>query len=151
MTEHDDPHLFRFNLDRAIRDQLLTHLESVPLLPLTRGVGPAESGIYALYHVDKLVYVGKVSKATTKSGRTLRLRLNEHVRKISGRRKISLDDVFVRYVTFESEWWLFAAEYVLIAYFRPAWNLSGFGGKPPGVGRPGTDRVSSWDEQFPRQ
>jgi hypothetical protein len=55
----------------------------------------------------------------------------------------------IKFVTFESEWWVFAAEYVLIAYFKPEWNLSGFGSKVPGKGRPGTERVSTWNELFP--
>ena len=60
---------------------------------------------------------------------TLRHRLNEHVNKINKRQNITLDDMRVRFVTFESEWWVFAAEYVLIAYFDPDWNFSGLGGK----------------------
>ena len=102
-----------------------------------------------VYHKGNLVYVGKASKETTKSGRTLRHRLNEHVIKISRRRNVSLGEMQVRFVTFESEWWVFAAEYVLIAYFNPPWNNSGFGSKVPGMGRPGTDRVSTWNEMYP--
>jgi len=119
------------------------------MLPLQTSIGPAKSGIYALYHQDKLVYVGKASKETTKSGRTLRQRLNEHVNKIKGRQNITLDEMGARFVTFETEWWVFAAEYVLIAYFDPPWNNSGFGSKVPGKGRPGTERVSTWNELFP--
>ncbi|MEX1026704.1 MAG: Eco29kI family restriction endonuclease [Candidatus Paceibacterota bacterium] len=144
-----NPYFFRFDLDTAIRDQLIQCLEKVPKLTLGKSIGPPESGIYALYHKEELVYVGKASKETTKSGRTLRARLNEHVSKISMRQNITSDEVSVRFVTFESEWWVFAAEFVLIAYFEPAWNYSGFGSKTPGKGRPGTDRVSAWNEQFP--
>ena len=50
-----------------------------------------------------------------------------------------------------SEWWVFAAEYALITHFTPEWNASGFGSKVPGVGRPGTDRVSRWDARFPKK
>ena len=67
----DDPHFFAFDLDRAIRDQLLMHLKASPILPLETGVGPNESGIYVLYYKGDLVYVGKASKETTKSGRDL--------------------------------------------------------------------------------
>ena len=44
-----DPHFFDFDLDRGIREQVVKKLESLPLLPLEKGVGPNESGIYALY------------------------------------------------------------------------------------------------------
>lgn len=145
-----DPHHFDFDLDRGIRSQVVEKLEASPIFPLSKGVGPAASGIYALYFCDALVYIGKASKGTTKSQRTLRDRLNEHVRKISGRRNISLADMKCRYLTFASEWWVFAAEFALMTHYRPEWNESGFGSKTPGAGRPGTHRVSRWNEQFPK-
>ena len=145
-----DPHSFVFDLDRGIRDQVVQHLETSPLLDLQRGIGPNQSGIYALYYQDKLVYLGKASKNTTKSARSLRARLNEHIGKITKRQNITLSDMKCRYLTFESDWWVFAAEYALIAHYNPEWNTSGFGSKTPGVGRPGTDRVSSWDALFPK-
>ena len=82
----DDPHHFDFDLDRGIRAQVVEKLEASPLLPLTRSLGPKLSGIYALYFKRKLVYIGKASKGTTKSKRTLRSRLSEHVGKIEGRK-----------------------------------------------------------------
>jgi len=117
---------------------------------LERGVGAEASGIYALYFKRRLVYIGKASKGTTKSKRTLRARLNEHVGKISERRNITLADMKCRFLTFASEWWVFAAEFALMVHYRPEWNESGFGSKVPGVGRPGTHRVSRWDELFPK-
>lgn len=145
----DDPHYFDFDLDRGIRDQVVEKLETSPLLPLERGVGPALSGIYALYFKGQLVYVGKVSRETTKSRRTLRGRLNEHIGKIESRQNITLADMQCRFLTFASEWWVFAAEFALITHYQPEWNASGFGGKTPGIGRPGTDRISRWDALFP--
>jgi Eco29kI restriction endonuclease len=56
-----------------------------------------------------------------------------------------------RYLTFSSEWWVFAAEFALMTRFLPEWNESGFGSKTPGKGRPGTDRISRWNELFPRK
>lgn len=143
-----DPHRFEFDLDRGIRTQLVESLEASPKLPLGRGIAPARSGIYALYFQGKLVYVGKASSGTTKSRRTLRARLNEHVVKIEKRQNITLEDMTCRYLTFESEWWVFAAEFALMVHYRPTWNDSGFGSKTPGSGRPGI-RVSQWDTQFP--
>lgn len=151
----DDSHLFSFNhhfdfdLDSAIRDQVVAKLDASPPLPPKRGTGPAESGIYALYFKGKLVYVGKASKGMTKSKRTLRSRLNEHVGKIEKRQNITLDEMECRYLTFDSEWWVFAAEFALMGHYDPEWNASGFGSKTPGKGRPGTERVSKWNELFP--
>jgi hypothetical protein len=145
-----DPHRFQFDLDRGIRIQAVKKLQHGPSLPLTKGVGPPTSGIYALYYKGSLVYIGKASMGTTKSKRTLRGRLNEHIGKISGRKNITLADMTCRYLTFESEWWVFAAEFALIAHYQPEWNASGFGSKVPGKGRPGTERVSAWNQRFPK-
>lgn len=144
-----DPHHFEFDLDSGIRRQVVKKLEHCPIFPLEKGVGPNASGIYALYFKGDLVYIGKASKGTTKSGRTLRSRLNEHVGKISGRRNISLTDMQCRFLTFESEWWVFAAEFALMVHYEPEWNHSGFGSKTPGIGRPGTKRISVWNKKFP--
>jgi hypothetical protein len=73
------------------------------------------------------------------------------VGKIEERKNISLNDMKCRYLTFKSEWWVFAAEFALMTHYKPEWNASGFGSKIPGVGRPGTERVSRWDEQFPKR
>ena len=145
----DDPHHFDFDLDAGIRAQVIEKLELSPAKPLARSVGPTKSGVYALYFKGQLVYVGKASKETTKSGRTLRARLSEHVSKITDRRNIDVADVTCRYLTFSSEWWVFAAEYALIAHYAPDWNYSGFGSKTPGVGRPGTGIIGRWNELFP--
>jgi hypothetical protein len=146
-----DARHFAFDLDRGIRDQVVEKLESSALLPLTQGVGPAESGIYALYYKGDLVYVGKVSKDTTKSKRTLRARLSEHRIKIASAQNIAASEMECRYLTFESEWWVFAAEFALITHYKPLWNGGGFGSKRPGIGRPGTKRVSKWHAQFPKK
>jgi hypothetical protein len=78
-------------------------------------------------------------------------RLTEHVSKISERKNITLDDVKCRYLTLASEWRVFAAGFALITHYQPEWSESGFGSKVPGVGRPGTDRVSRWNERFPKK
>lgn len=144
-----DPHEFDFDLDRGIREQVVEKLEASPFLLLVKGVGPQRSGIYALYHKGALVYIGKATKETTKSGRTLRSRLNEHVSKIEARPDIEMSDMQCRYLTFVSEWWVFAAEFALVTYYKPLWQGSGMGSKVPGKGRPGTERVSRFDKLFP--
>jgi hypothetical protein len=54
-----------------------------------------------------------------------------------------------RFLTIESDWFVWAAEFALINHFQPEWNNSGFGSKVPGVGRPGTHRVSKFNQMFP--
>jgi hypothetical protein len=145
-----DPHYFEFDLDRAIREQVVEALERSPLIQLQVNIGPKTSGIYALYHKRKLVYVGKASMGTTQSKRSLRGRLGIHARKIASRQNIKLEDVRCRFLTMTSEWWVFAAEFALITHYKPAWNGSGFGSNLPGIGRPGRpDRISRWNAQFP--
>jgi hypothetical protein len=150
MPSGSDPHYFDFDLDCGIRNQVVAKLESSPLLALAKNVGPQASGIYALYFKDNLVYIGKASRGTTKSKRTLRSRLSEHVSKLSGRKNIAMSDVKCRYLIFSSEWWVFAAEFALMTHYLPEWNESGFGSKVPGIGRPGTHRVSKWNTLFPK-
>ena len=81
----DDPHHFDFDLDRGIRIQVVEKLEKSPLLPLAKNTGPDASGVYVLYWKGQLVYIGKASKGTTKSKRTLRDRFAEHAAKIGDR------------------------------------------------------------------
>lgn len=147
--DETDPHHFIFDLDAGIRDQLIRKLSSTPRLPLKKGVGPQESGLYQIFFEGQLVYIGKATKTFTKSERTLRQRLAEHRNKLTPRVGERLKDFEVTYVTFESDWWVVAGEVALIRYLAPPWNESGFGSKTPGSGRPGTDRVSSFDELFP--
>jgi hypothetical protein len=152
MTEDEpdrDPHEFVFQLDRAIRDQVVDRLNSSPMLPLERNVAPKRSGVYALYFKGDLVYIGKASKGTTKSKRTLRDRLNEHVGKLGNRENLTLAEMTCRFLTIESDWFVWAAEFALINVFTPEWNGSGYGSKTPGKGRPGTHRVSKWNQLFP--
>ncbi|CAN5750262.1 hypothetical protein BH20ACI3_BH20ACI3_36340 [soil metagenome] len=144
-----DPHYFDFDLDRGIRLQVVEKLDASPLLPLDKNVGPALRGIYTLYYKGTLVYAGKATKEMTKSKRTLRSRLNEHVGKIRKRQNIELTEMRCRYLTFASEWWVFAAEFAVVVHYKPEWNFSGFGSKTPGKGRPGTERISRWDVLFP--
>jgi len=146
-----DPHEFVFELDRAIRDQVIEKLASSPIVPLVRNSAPQASGIYALYYKKSLVYVGKASRGTTVSKRTLRSRLNEHVGKLEHRDNLKMEDLTCRFLTIASDWFVWAAEFALIGHFQPDWNNSGFGSKMPGAGRPGTHRVSKFDQQFPKK
>jgi Eco29kI restriction endonuclease len=143
-----DPHEFVFELDRAIRDQVITKLEASPQYALAQNVGPAKSGVYVLYMLTDLVYIGKASRETTESERDLRERLNEHVSKISGRKNIRLVDIKCRYLTIESDWFVWAAERALIEEYHPRWNASGFGNKDYGRGRD-KQAPSDFDNHYP--
>ena len=142
--EQDDPHAFVFEIDLAIRTQVIQKLEASPRVPLARDAAPALKGVYALYWKDSLVYAGKALHVT------LRRRLSEHYDKIAGRTNIQLKDMTCRFLTINSDWFVRAAEDALIAGYKPIWNTSGFGSHTPGRGRPGV-RVSRWDQEFPRR
>ena len=138
------PHEFVFEIDLAIRTQVIQKLEASPQLALARDIAPALKGVYALYWNGALVYAGKALQVT------LRKRLNEHHDKIAGRTGIAIKDMTCRFLSIESDWFVRAAEDALIVGYKPAWNASGFGSHVPGRGRPGI-RVSSWDQQFPKR
>jgi hypothetical protein len=139
-----DPHEFVFEIDRAIRTQVIEKLQATPEIALTEDVAPQQKGVYVLYWKGNLVYAGKALKTT------LRRRLAEHARKIASRRNIALEQMTCRFLTIESDWFVRAAEDALITGFNPLWNLSGFGSHVPGRGRPGT-RMSRWDREFPER
>ena len=142
-----DKHHFEFEIDLAIRSQVISQLEASPEHPLTLDVAPAASGVYALYRNGKLVYVGKAMGDTT-----LKRRLGEHFRKIAGRSNIDTSEMTCRFLEIESPWFVRAAEDALIVSYREKdlveWNGSGFGLHDPGAGRPGI-RVPKWDQDFP--
>jgi hypothetical protein len=150
MDDPLEPHRFVFDLDRGIREQVIEKLEKSPALPFEKSVGPRESGLYALYYDGELTYIGKATKEFTKSDRTLRARLNEHLGKLKGY-ALDLSRVTCRFLVFESDWWVVAAEVALIRHLDPPWNGSGLGSKTPGEGRPGTDRVSRFDQLFSKR
>jgi hypothetical protein len=54
-----DPHEFVFEIDVAIRTQVIQKLEASPQLKLIRDVAHPLKGVYALYWRSKLVYAGE--------------------------------------------------------------------------------------------
>jgi hypothetical protein len=104
---------------------------------------PAETGIYGLYVLRKLVYVGK---ATGKSH--LQRRFSEHARKIGGRKNINRSQMHCRFLIIAEEW-VHYAEHHLIGHYAPEWNGSGFGSHVPGAGRPGVQGPPTWDQKYP--
>jgi len=137
-----DRHEFFFEFDRAFNHQLIEKFEASPDHPLTLDIAPPLKGVYALYHRRGLVYAGKALNTT------LARRLNEHYRKIAGRRNIDVADVSCRYLVIDGDWFVRAAEDALIQNYQPMWQNSGFGSHVPGRGRPGI-RVSRWDQEYP--
>jgi hypothetical protein len=79
-----DPHEFVFEIDLAIRAQVIDKLEASPLVPLSKEAAPVLKGVYALYWKGKLVYAGEALHVS------LRKRLAEHHDKIVGRTGISI-------------------------------------------------------------
>jgi hypothetical protein len=108
MAKERDPHEFIFEIDLAIRTQVIQKLEASPELPLSETVAPALKGVYVLYWKRKLVYAGKALQVT------LRRRLGEHARKIASRSGILLSQMSCRFLTTESDWFVRAAEDALI-------------------------------------
>ena len=98
--------------------------------------------MYALYRAGEIVYAGKALQTT------LKRRLAEHTRKISGRRNINLAEMTCRFLIIDGDWFVRAGEHALIETYKPVWNASGFGSHVPGRGRPGIKR-SKWDTDFP--
>jgi hypothetical protein len=144
LGEKADPHAFVFEVDRAIREQVIKKIEASPVVKLSETAGPATRGVYILYRRRHLVYAGKALRTT------LRRRLAEHAKKISFRDKINLGEMTCRYLTMTSDWWVRAGEDALISHYEPLWNKSGFGSHMPGRGRPGI-KTSRWDDEFPKK
>jgi hypothetical protein len=143
---------FKLSISQALTDQLREHLETLKPAPLTPGNLAAlepRQGIYQLYLNGDLVYVG--SAATT-----LPNRLNNHLRKLSGRENISLKEVSFTCLYVDEDLTVLAPEDRLIRVFRgegvSPWNFNGFGNKDPGRNRD-SSYVSDehFDKLFPIQ
>ncbi len=141
MSREIDLHKFDlFDLEA----HLVRALDLIAAEPLVPGVGASATGIYALYHNGRLVYVGKAWRTNS-----VRARLGEHFRKIAGRRNISVSEMTCKYLTIDKNWLVVAAEDALITYYNPRWNRTGFGSHVPGAGRPGVKGPGEWDRLYP--
>jgi hypothetical protein len=126
---------FKLSITRALADQLadaLSQLQPVPLITDNLEAIQPRPGVYELYHNDKRVYVGKAS-------RSLPSRLQNHLRKLSGRSLISLNDVSFQCLYVDEDLEAAAPEKMLIKKYRDQdgapWNTNGFGNKDPGRNR----------------
>lgn len=140
---------FDLDLARALREQLVEAfevLEEASLNQQTIAQVPRERGVYQLYHAGQLVYVGKAA--------SLRTRLVNHFRKISGRTNIDIADMTFKCLWMSPNWTTLAPEAQLIELYglqgTASWNGNGFGPNDPGQGRDErNDPPSAFDESYP--
>jgi hypothetical protein len=131
---------FRLSITKALGDQLAAALERLTPASL-QAVELAKlqprGGVYQLYHDGEFVYVGKAD-------RSLPDRLGDHLRKISGRVNISLNNMGFTAMYVEEDLSAVAPETLLINRYKATggvpWNLAGFGNNDPGRERD-TSRV----------
>ncbi len=103
---------------------------------------PQETGIYALYLGDRVVYIGKATRNSH-----LRKRIWKAANTISDR-KTKRSQFRCRFLLVPDEW-VDYAEHHLIQHYQPEWNESGFGSHIPGAGRPGIKGPATWDQKSP--
>ncbi|MFD4433954.1 GIY-YIG nuclease family protein [Nocardia sp. NPDC058497] len=147
-THHSD---FRLSITKALGDQLAAALATLVAIPLTEenlneGVDE-RPGVYQLYLDGEFVYVGKADKS-------LRDRLGQHLRKISGRRDIPLTRVTFSCLYVAEDFSALAPEQLLISHYKGKggvpWNNNGFGNKDPGRQRDTTVlKEKHFDVAFP--
>ncbi|MDX3388264.1 GIY-YIG nuclease family protein [Streptomyces niveiscabiei] len=152
---------FRLSITRALGDQLAEALDKLTPAPLTQENLDAlderarieklqsRSGVYQLHRGpdQDLVYVGKADKP-------LSSRLGNHLRKISGRREISIDEMTFKCLYVAEDFSAVAPEKLLIKKYKASghipWNANGFGNKDPGRNRDRTVlKANHFDMLFP--
>jgi hypothetical protein len=162
---------------RHLGESVAEALLQQPPAPLDELAPFDGAGIYAIYYTGSFpsyreiarrnskgrfampIYVGKAIPAGarkgdfglgTDPGQALHGRLREHANSIRETSStLSLSDFHVRYLVVE-DIWIPLGENLLIAKYRPAWNLllDGFGNHDPGKGRYNQQR-SHWDTIHP--
>lgn len=123
---------FKLSISQALTDQLREHLAELipePLSPENLAGLDKRQGVYQLYKDGQLVYVGSASG-------TLPNRLGQHLRKIRGRRSISIDELAFTCLYVDEDLTVLAPEERLIKVFQgegaAPWNTNGFGNNDPG-------------------
>jgi len=123
---------FRLSISQALTDQLREHLDKLTPAPLTPGnlaLLDKRQGVYQLYKDDELVYVGSASV-------TLPHRLGQHMRKISGRQNVSIEEAAFTCLYVDEDLTVLAPEERLIRVSQgegsAPWNTNGFGNNDPG-------------------
>jgi hypothetical protein len=141
---------FTLSITKALGDQLAAALDGLDRAPLTdRSIAALKEnpGVYQLYLNGSFVYVGKAD-------RSLPARLRNHKRKISGRRRISLDEMAFSCLYVAEDFSALAPEQLLISHHKGMgdipWNNNGFGNKDPGRQRDSTVlKRNHFDVLFP--
>jgi Eco29kI restriction endonuclease len=126
---------FKLSITRALADQLAEALEKLHPAPLTKDrVDKLQkrAGVYEIFIKKEKAYVGKASK-------DLPSRLTNHLKKLSGRSGINLDQVEFQCLYVDEDLEASAPEKMLIKKYRDQgtipWNTNGFGNKDPGRNR----------------
>lgn len=145
---------FRFNLPRAVTEQLMERLgelspsaftdEALATLAAFQEKNETKQGVYVIHHEGAAVYAGKADN--------LFERLSQHLWKLKGRRGINMGSVQFKAVLLDQSWSTSANEGLLIAHYQQKgeckWNGNGFGPKDPGKERDTT--TPSWfDSTYP--
>jgi hypothetical protein len=141
---------FDLDIPQALAHQLVTAFTKVDLGPLSQSnvdtLDKGKQGVYQLFHMKKLVYVGKADN--------VRGRLNDHLQKLSGRRGINIADMGFCCLYISRNWTALAPEETLIKHYRKLglaeWNGMGFGPNDPGRQREETEKPEdNFDTRFP--
>ena len=142
---------FEIDLVSALSRQLVGAFDDLVAAPLTDEKLddlPRGQGVYQLYHKDSLVYVGKSD--------SLRGRLSQHRKKITGRRNIAVSEVRFKCLFVHRNWTALAPERSLIRYHKNAgagecpWNGNSFGPNDPGRNRETTNKpTEGFDKSCP--
>lgn len=141
---------FDLDLVTALKEQLLQAFDGLEIGPLQESnleQIPEQQGVYQLHQQDTLVYVGKADNS-------LRSRLFDHFRKITGRANISVEEMGFKCLSLSTNWAAYAPEQILIAHYQALgmspWNGNGFGQHDPGRRREETDKPpDGFDYQYP--
>lgn len=141
-------------------------LMNYPAAPLPPTPAFEGAGVYTIHYggpfdayrdMPEPIYVGKADPRGKRQGRgrtmavrtVLHDRLTRHARSIEQVENLDLRDFTCRWLVLDDVW-IGLTEQVLIAEYKPLWNVlvAGFGINAPGKGR-GDQRKSQWDTLHP--
>lgn len=140
---------FDFDLARALADQLEEAFDQVGPSPLTSAAllnVERRKGVYIVFLDGRAMYVGKAND--------LRVRLKQHMLKISGRKGLSLSYANFKCAYLHKNWAPIGTEEILIDRYQrkgeAEWNGSSFGSKDYGKNRDTTNQPpDKFDSQYP--